>query len=101
MILIVHLRLNTITLLDFSHHFGRVICMPGKGIEVAEFRYQPIRWPHPSRFVVIRRFQPEEFTNQYPLFNSARITIKAWSPIYRYSRSTCGVSTPTESALSC
>lgn len=27
MILIVHLRLNTITLLDFSHHLGSFICM--------------------------------------------------------------------------
>jgi hypothetical protein len=41
---------------------------PSRGIEVAEFRYQPIRWPHPSRFVVIRRLQPEESTNQLTLF---------------------------------
>ena len=41
---------------------------PSHGIEVAEFRYQPIRWLHPSRFVVIRRLQPEEPSNQLTLF---------------------------------
>jgi hypothetical protein len=41
---------------------------PSQGIEVAEFRYQPTRWPHPYRFVVVRRPQPEEPTNQLTLF---------------------------------
>lgn len=41
---------------------------PSRGVEVAEFRYQPIRWPHPFRFVVIRRPQPEEPTEQLTLF---------------------------------
>jgi hypothetical protein len=41
---------------------------PSRGIEVAEFRYQPLRWPHPSRFVVVRRPQPEEPTDQLTLF---------------------------------
>jgi hypothetical protein len=41
---------------------------PSRGIEVAEFRYQPTRWPHPYRFVVIRRPQPEEPTAQLTLF---------------------------------
>jgi len=41
---------------------------PSRGVEVAEFRYQPARWPHPSRFVVIRRLQPEEPTDQLTLF---------------------------------
>jgi len=41
---------------------------PSRGIEVAEFRYQPLRWPHPYRFVVIRRLQPEESTNHLTLF---------------------------------
>ena len=41
---------------------------PSRGVEVAEFRYQPIRWPHPCRFVVIRRPQPEEPTEQLTLF---------------------------------
>lgn len=41
---------------------------PTRGIEVAEFRYQPTRWPHRYRFVVIRRPQPEEPTEQLTLF---------------------------------
>jgi hypothetical protein len=41
---------------------------PRRGIEVAEFRYQPIRWPHPYRFVVVRRPQPDEPTAQLTLF---------------------------------
>ena len=38
------------------------------GVEVAEFRYQPTRWIHPYRFVLIRRPQPEEPTAQLTLF---------------------------------
>jgi hypothetical protein len=41
---------------------------PSRGIEVAEFRYQPTGWPHPYRFVVVRRPQPEEPTAQLTLF---------------------------------
>ena len=41
---------------------------PSRGIEVAELRYQPTRWPHPYRFVVVRRPQPEEPTEQLTLF---------------------------------
>lgn len=41
---------------------------PSRGIEVAALRYQPPRWPRPSRFVVIRRPQPEELTAQWTLF---------------------------------
>ena len=41
---------------------------PSRGVEVAEFRYQPTRWPHPCRFVVIRRPQAEEPTDQLTLF---------------------------------
>jgi Transposase DDE domain group 1 len=41
---------------------------PSRGIEVAEFRYQPLRWAHPYRFVVIRRPQAEEATAQLTLF---------------------------------
>ncbi len=41
---------------------------PSRGVEVAEFRYQPTRWPHPYRFVVVRRPQPEEPTAQLTLF---------------------------------
>ena len=42
--------------------------IPSHGIEVAEFRYQPTRWPHPYRFVVVRRPQPDEPTAQLTLF---------------------------------
>jgi hypothetical protein len=41
---------------------------PSRGIEVAEFRYQPVQWPHPYRFVVVRRPQPEEPSEQLTLF---------------------------------
>lgn len=43
-----------------------------RGIEVAEFRYQPTRWPHPYRFVVVRRPQPEEPSEQLSLFKLGR-----------------------------
>lgn len=39
-----------------------------RGVEAAEFLYQPTRWPHPYRFVVIRRPQPEEPSEQLTLF---------------------------------
>ncbi len=39
-----------------------------RGVEAAEFHYQPTRWPHPYRFVVIRRPQPEEPSEQLTLF---------------------------------
>lgn len=38
------------------------------GVQTAEFYYQPIRWFHPYRFVVIRRPQPEEAEPQLTLF---------------------------------
>src|SRR3990167_483786 len=41
---------------------------PSRGIEVAEFRYQPTHWPRAYRFVVVRRPQPEEPTAQLTLF---------------------------------
>lgn len=43
-----------------------------RGVEAAEFQYQPYRWPHPFRFVVIRRPQPEEPTAQLTLFKLGR-----------------------------
>ena len=46
--------------------------MPSRGIEVAEFRYQPTQWPHSYRFVVIRRPQPEELAEQLTLFKLGR-----------------------------
>lgn len=45
---------------------------PSRGVEVAEFRYQPTRWPRSYRFVVIRRLQPEEPTEQLTLFKLGR-----------------------------
>ena len=45
---------------------------PSRGVEVAEFRYQPTRWPHPYRFVVIRRPQPDEPTAPLTLFKLGR-----------------------------
>ena len=43
-----------------------------RGVEAAEFRYQPQGWPHLFRFVVIRRPQPEEPTAQLTLFKLGR-----------------------------
>src|SRR5215469_4104096 len=45
---------------------------PSPGVEVAEFRYQPTRWSRSYRFVVIRRPQPEELTEQLTLFKLGR-----------------------------
>jgi len=41
---------------------------PSPGVEAGEFRYQPIGWPKPYRFVVLRRLQAEEPTQQLTLF---------------------------------
>lgn len=43
-----------------------------RDVEAAEFRYQPHGWPHPFRFVAIRRPQPEEPTAQLTLFKLGR-----------------------------
>ncbi len=43
-----------------------------RGVEAAEFRYQPHGWPRPFRFVVIRRPQSEEPTAQLTLFKLGR-----------------------------
>jgi Transposase DDE domain group 1 len=45
---------------------------PSPGVEVAEFPYQPTRWSRSYRFVVIRRPQPEELTEQLTLFKLGR-----------------------------
>lgn len=45
---------------------------PSRGVEVAEFSYQPTRWQRSHRFVVIRRLQPEEPTEQLTLFKLGR-----------------------------
>jgi hypothetical protein len=44
----------------------------GKAVGVAEFSYQPQRWPGPRRFVVIRRPIPEEPSWQLSLFQMGR-----------------------------
>jgi len=43
-----------------------------RGVEGAEFRYQPHGWVQPYRFVVIRRAQPEEPSAQLTLFKLGR-----------------------------
>ena len=45
---------------------------PSRGVEVAQFRYQPARWKHPYRFVVTRRPQAEDPTEQLTLFKLGR-----------------------------
>jgi len=50
---------------------------PSPGVEVAEFRYQPTRWLRSYRFVVIRRPQPEELTEQLTLFKLGRYHYQA------------------------
>jgi hypothetical protein len=45
---------------------------PSRGVEVAEFRYQPTRWKHLYRFVVIRRPQADEPSEQLTLFKLGR-----------------------------
>lgn len=43
-----------------------------RGVEAAEFNYQPHGWPHSFRFAVIRRPQPEEPSAQLTLFKLGR-----------------------------
>jgi len=43
-----------------------------RGVEAAEFRYQPHGWARPCRFVAIRRPQAEEPTAQLTLFKLGR-----------------------------
>jgi hypothetical protein len=47
------------------------------GVQTAEFYYQPIRWFHPYRFVVIRRPQPEEAEPQLTLFKLGKYHYQA------------------------
>ena len=44
----------------------------GWGVETAGFHYQPHGWTHPARFVVIRRPQPEDPSEQLRLFQLGR-----------------------------
>jgi Transposase DDE domain group 1 len=45
--------------------------------EMAELEYRPHGWPKPRRFVVARRFVPEE-ESQTTLFTLGRYTYRAW-----------------------
>jgi hypothetical protein len=45
--------------------------------EMAEFEYRPHGWPQPRRFVVARRFVPEE-ESQTTLFTLGRYMYRAW-----------------------
>jgi hypothetical protein len=75
---------------------------PSRGVEVAEFSYQPTRWRRSYRFVVIRRPQPEEPTEQLTLFKLGRyhyqVLVTNFSPC---NRSTSGASTTTVLASNC
>ena len=52
-----------------------------RDVEVAEFRYQPARWPHPYRFVVDRRPDPDEPTARLTLFQLGRYRYRGSSRI--------------------
>jgi hypothetical protein len=72
---------------------------PSPGVEVAEFPSQPPRWPHPYRFVVIRRPPPEEPTAQLTLCKlgkspyQVRVTHLALQPLnlWRFYNDRAGV----------
>jgi Transposase DDE domain group 1 len=48
------------------------------GLAVAECQYQPHGWPHPYRFVVVRKTLPEEEGPQTTLFTVGRYTYHAY-----------------------
>lgn len=49
-----------------------------QGVEAAEFRYQPIGWPQPYRFIAIRRPVLEEATDQLTLFQLGQYTYQVF-----------------------
>lgn len=49
-----------------------------RGLALAECQYQPHRWPHPYRFVVVRKTLPEEDSPQTTLFTVGRYTYRAF-----------------------
>jgi hypothetical protein len=49
-----------------------------RGLAVAERQYQPHRWPHPYRFVVVRKTLPEEDSPQTTLFTVGRYSYRAF-----------------------
>lgn len=55
---------HTLPSLSYTVHRG--------GIETAEFFYEPHKWPHPYRFIAIRRFRPDDPSEQLTLFSTGR-----------------------------
>jgi hypothetical protein len=55
---------RAISTLSYRVHFS--------GLETAEFMYQPTKWKKEYRFVVIRRFIPEDPTEQLTLFSMGK-----------------------------
>jgi hypothetical protein len=49
-----------------------------RGLAIAECQYQPHRWPHPYRFVVVRKALPEEESSQTTLFTVGRYSYRAF-----------------------
>lgn len=53
------------------------------GLAVAEGQYQPHGWPHPYRFVVVRKTLPEEESPQTTLFTVGRYSYHAFVTNFR------------------
>jgi hypothetical protein len=54
-----------------------------QGLAVADCTYQPHGWPHPYRFVVVRKSLPEEESPQTMLFTVGRYTYHAYVTNFR------------------
>jgi len=54
-----------------------------RNLAVAECQYQPHGWPHPYRFVVVRKTLPEEDSPQTTLFTVGRYTYHAFVTNFR------------------
>lgn len=54
-----------------------------RGLAVAECQYQPLRWPRPYRFVVVRKSLPEEDSPQTTLFTVGRYTYHVFVTNFR------------------
>jgi hypothetical protein len=54
-----------------------------RSLAVGECQYQPHGWPHPYRFVVVRKTLPEEDTPQTTLFTVGRYTYHAFVTNFR------------------
>jgi len=53
------------------------------GLAIAECEYQPHGWPHPYRFVVVRKALPEEESPQTTLFTVGRYSYHAFVTNFR------------------